>query len=369
MFCKQCGNELKDGAMFCTNCGAQQGAPATTPAPVADQDLEKTVGVFGGGIPNTAPAADPVVAPVAEPELEKTVGVFGGGIPNAAPAQQPAPVQQPVQPPVQKPVQQPVQQPVQAPVQQPAYNPYTGPAHNGSVGFGKAIKLFFTNYVNFSGRASKSEYWWVFLFNMLMYIPLALISGAVPPLGGLCTLALMIPGISIAVRRLHDVGKSGAWWFMGLIPIAGGIILLIQFLKDSEGDNQWGQGPATANYGGNQFANAPVNSAPAQRVITDNDIYAMAQNHEPINLNAPDAKQIMDRALGRIVPTYTGFENLAGAMMLCDPQIIKNNIAATDTDTLLVIFKALGYYIGQGGDTNVLGMVQQNVLSTLKTRF
>jgi len=157
---------------------------------------------------------------------------------------------------------------------------------------------------------------------------------------------------------------------MGLIPIAGGIILLIQFLKDSEGDNQWGPGPAGVAYGAPQFANAPVNNvAPAQRVVTDNDIYAMAQNHEPINLNTQDAKRMMDMALGKIVPTYTGIENLAGAMMLCDPQSIKASIAATDTDTLLVIFKALGFYIGQGGDANILGMVQQNVLATLKTRF
>ncbi len=388
MFCKQCGNQLKDRAMFCTNCGAQQGAPATTPAPAADQDLEKTVGVFGGSIPNTAPVAEPVSAPVAEPEIEKTVGVFGGDIPNAAPVAEPvsapvaepeiektvgvfggaipnaAPAQPPVQqppvqqPPVQQPpVQQPVQQPVQTPVQQPAFNHYTGPAHNGSVSFGEAVKLFFKNYVNFTGRASKSEFWWGYLFYFLISLTYVGI------------LVGMIGALSLCIRRLHDIGKSWVWYLMGLIPYAGAIILIIYYCKDSDGDNQWGPGPVTANYGVNQFVNSPANSAPAQKVITDNDIYAMAQNHEPINLNSPDAKQIMDRELGRIVPTYTGFENLAGAMMLCDPQTIKNNIAATDTDTLLVIFKALGYYIGQGGDTNILGMVQQNVLSTLKTRF
>lgn len=352
MFCKQCGNELKDGAMFCTNCGANQGA-AEAPAQPVEQDLEKTVGVFDAmpGVQQTQPVAEAPVQPVVE-----------------APAQ---PVQQPVQQPVyQAPVQQPVQPTYQAPVQQQnAYNPNAGVAHNGKVGFGEAVKLFFKNYVNFSGRASKSEYWWVFLFNMIALIPVSLISSAVPPLGGACSIALMIPGISLAVRRLHDTGKSGAYWFMGLIPLAGGIILLIEFLKDSDGDNQWGPGPVAVG-GSGQFVNTPVsNVAPAQRVVTDNDIYAMALNHEPVNLNDPSAKGMLDAALSRIIPTYTGMEDLAGAMMLCDPQTIKANIAATDTDSLIVIFKALGYYIGQGGDANVLGMVQQNVLATLKTRF
>ena len=344
MFCKQCGSELKDGAMFCTNCGANQNATAAASAQNTDFDLEKTVGAFDA-MPGAQSAQSVVEDPIQQqPMTESSV----------------APVQQ-----------QPAQPVYQAPVQpQNAYSPNAGEAHNGKVGFGKAISLFFKNYVNFSGRASKSEYWWVFLFNMLLFFPLGAISGVVPPLGGLCSIALMIPGISLAVRRLHDTGKPGTWWFWGLIPIAGGIILLIQFLKDSEGDNQWGPGPVAAVYGSDQFVNIPVNNGvSAQRVITDNDVYAIAQNHEPVNVNTPDAKRMMDNALGRIVPTYTGIENLAGAMMLCDPQSIKASIAATDTDTLIVIFKALGFYIGQGGDANVLGMVQQNVLATLKTRF
>lgn len=346
MFCKQCGSQLKDGAVFCTNCGAQQG-PAQ-PAQEVEQDLEKTVGAFTE-LPNfqqTPPAQEPIVetpvAPVQEPSYRE-------------PAQPQTVVQQSVQPVYQNPVQP-----------QNAYVPTAGTPHNGKVGFGKAVSLFFKNYVNFSGRASKSEYWWVFLFNMLLFFPLGAISAAVPPLGGLCSIALMIPGISLAVRRLHDVGKAGGWWFIGLAPF-GGIYLLILFLKDSDGDNQYGPGPNSTN---GQFVNAPVNNGyAAQRVIADNDIYAMAQNHEPVNVNTPEAKRMMDSALSRIVPTYTGIENLAGAMMLCDPQTIKASIAATDTDTLIVIFKALGFYIGQGADANILGMVQQNVLATLKTRF
>lgn len=351
MFCKQCGSELEDGAVFCTSCGASQNAATTAPAQNAESELEKTVGIFDAmpGVQQEQPVVESVQRPVAEPSVQ--------------------PAQQPV---YQAPVQQQTAQPVyQASVQsQNAYNLSDGEAHNGKVGFMKAVSLFFKNYVNFSGRASKSEYWWVVLFSIIIVIPLSLISYVIPPLGGLCFIALMIPSISLTVRRLHDVGKRGTWLFMSFIPYVGSIILLIQLLKDSEGDNRWGAGPAAAVYGSGQFVNTPVNNGvPVQSVVTDNDIYAMAQKHEPVNVSTPEAKLMMDSALGRIVPTYTGIENLAGAIMLCNPQSVKANIAATDTDTLIVIFKALGFYIGQGGDVNVLGMVQQNVLATLKTRF
>lgn len=179
MFCEQCGSELRDGARFCSNCGANQNVNVAATAQ------------------NTASYVTPAQQPVYQvPEQHWN-----------------------------------------------AYNPNVGEVHNGKVGFGKAISLFFKNYVNFRGRASRSEYWWVFLFYVIIFFPLGLISGAVPLLGGLCSIAFMIPRIALTVRRLHDVGKSGAWYFMGFIPIAGVIILLIQFLKDSEGDNQWGPGP------------------------------------------------------------------------------------------------------------------------------
>lgn len=118
-------------------------------------------------------------------------------------------------------------------------------------------------------------------------------------------------------------------------------------------------------------SNATPNNAPAfqKRQITDNDIVTMAQNHEPVNLHTPEAKAMMDAAINKIIPTYTGAEDLATAMMQCKPQDIKDKVAATDTDTLLVIFKAIGYYIETGADQSVFGLVQQNVLSVLKTRY
>lgn len=108
-----------------------------------------------------------------------------------------------------------------------------------SVTFGEAIKLFFTNYVNFTGRASKSEYWWAFLFQFIVGI----VAGFIPVLGSLVSLALIIPNLSVSVRRLHDTGKAWYYWLLGLIPLAGFIIMIVLYCKDSDGDNQWGPGP------------------------------------------------------------------------------------------------------------------------------
>lgn len=105
----------------------------------------------------------------------------------------------------------------------------------GKVDFGTAIKLYFSNYATFSGRATKSEYWWTVLFTFLV--------GCVPYLGWIAALAFFIPSLAVMVRRLHDTGKSGAYYFMCLIPIAGIIILIIQLCKDSEPDNVYGPAP------------------------------------------------------------------------------------------------------------------------------
>ncbi len=111
--------------------------------------------------------------------------------------------------------------------------------NNGSVDLLTAIKLFFKNYTNFKGRASKSEYWWVMLFTLLI--------GFIPGIGTLLSLFCLIPGIAVALRRLHDTGKAGTYYFIALIPFVGIILLLLQMLKDSDGDNQYGPAnPQTA---------------------------------------------------------------------------------------------------------------------------
>ena len=105
------------------------------------------------------------------------------------------------------------------------------------VDFVKAIKLFFLYALNFKGRSSRSEYWWGYLFNTL----LSLVLPVIPVIGGLLSLVMLVPGIAISVRRMHDIGKSGWYLLMGLIPLAGPIILLVYACTQSQTEaNQWG---------------------------------------------------------------------------------------------------------------------------------
>jgi uncharacterized membrane protein YhaH (DUF805 family) len=102
-------------------------------------------------------------------------------------------------------------------------------------------------YAVFSGRARRKEYWMFFLFNIIIAFVLGFIEGLLGGqgiLGGLYTLAVLIPGIAVSVRRLHDIDKSGWWLFIGFIPLIGAIVLLFFMVQDgTPGDNQYGANP------------------------------------------------------------------------------------------------------------------------------
>lgn len=105
-------------------------------------------------------------------------------------------------------------------------------------------------YATFTGRARRKEYWMFFLFNILIAIGLGIIEavlGIPGILGMIYALAVLVPGIAITVRRLHDTGRSGWWILIGLIPLIGAIILLIFMVLDSQaGDNEYGPNPKAA---------------------------------------------------------------------------------------------------------------------------
>lgn len=116
--------------------------------------------------------------------------------------------------------------------------------------FGDAAKSFFTNYTNFKGRARRSELWYsflvVFLVGLAGAIVDAIISGATGQpfilVAALCQLAVIIPWIAVSVRRLHDINKSGIWYFLYLIPFIGGIMFIVFSVQDTDpAANEWGQ--------------------------------------------------------------------------------------------------------------------------------
>lgn len=111
-------------------------------------------------------------------------------------------------------------------------------------------------YAVFDGRARRKEYWLFVLFNLIIALVLGFIDGAAGladpqsgygPLGALYTLAVLIPGIAVSVRRLHDTDHSGWWLLICLVPIIGAIVLLVFMVRDSQpGQNQYGPNPKGA---------------------------------------------------------------------------------------------------------------------------
>ncbi len=111
-------------------------------------------------------------------------------------------------------------------------------------------------YAVFSGRARRKEYWYFVLFNTLISIVLGIIDGVTGSfstkagmglLGGIYTLSVIIPGIAVSVRRLHDTGRSGWWLLIVLVPLIGAIVLLVFMVQNSQTDeNQYGNNPKTA---------------------------------------------------------------------------------------------------------------------------
>lgn len=109
--------------------------------------------------------------------------------------------------------------------------------------FIEAVKACFSKYATFTGRARRSEFWYFNLFYSLIYF-LLFITGIgifILPIVGL---AFILPLLSVGVRRLHDIGKSGWWILINLIPIIGWIIFLVWCCTDSQqGGNNWGANP------------------------------------------------------------------------------------------------------------------------------
>ena len=104
------------------------------------------------------------------------------------------------------------------------------------------------NYAKFTGRARRKEYWMFLLFSIIISVVLTVIDGVVGTggiLGLVYSLAVLIPSIAVAVRRMHDIDKSGWWLLIAFVPLIG-IIVVIVFacMAGTPGDNRFGPPPA-----------------------------------------------------------------------------------------------------------------------------
>lgn len=134
--------------------------------------------------------------------------------------------------------------------------------------FGESIKTCFSKYVTFSGRAQRSEFWWWMLFTWVTSMVLSgldsVLFGTVttydggfeastntPVLSGIFSLAVLLPSLSVAVRRLHDTDRTGWWYWIILVPLVGFILLIVWFAtKGTDGPNRYGQDPLNPGAGG-----------------------------------------------------------------------------------------------------------------------
>ena len=189
-YCSKCGQPISDSAAFCPNCGN----------PTAQQQPQQ---------PHPQPQQPPH-APQMQPYAPQ------GGY--------------------QQQQQYQGQQQYQQQYQKPNYTVDPMGRKVRNIDMLEACKIFWQKYADFNGRARRAEYWWAYL----MYF----IFCCIPYIGWLAVLASIIPMIAVGVRRLHDLGKSGWNMLLGLIPIAGPIILIVWYCQEGQyGANEYGEDP------------------------------------------------------------------------------------------------------------------------------
>lgn len=103
--------------------------------------------------------------------------------------------------------------------------------------FGESIRICFSKYAEFNGRASRSEFWWWTLFVLLASIALSLMGEMV---SALFSLGTALPGLAVGARRLHDTDRSGWLQLLWIIPVIGWIILIVWLVQEGKEPNRFG---------------------------------------------------------------------------------------------------------------------------------
>ena len=102
-------------------------------------------------------------------------------------------------------------------------------------------------YAEFTGRAQRKEYWMFFLINLIITIVIGVIEGVIGSpgfIGLIYALAILIPGLAVTVRRLHDINRSGWWFLIVFVPVIGAIVLLVfACIAGDPGENDFGSNP------------------------------------------------------------------------------------------------------------------------------
>lgn len=102
--------------------------------------------------------------------------------------------------------------------------------------FGESIKVCFSKYADFDGRATRSEYWWWFLFVFLATLATGIVNDM---LSSLFSIAVLLPNLAVGTRRLHDIDKSGWFQLLWIIPILGWIVLIYWAAQEGKERNRF----------------------------------------------------------------------------------------------------------------------------------
>ncbi|RME14739.1 MAG: DUF805 domain-containing protein [Alphaproteobacteria bacterium] len=147
--------------------------------------------------------------------------------------------------------------------------------------FAAAVRTCLARFADFSGRAPRSEFWWYVLFLMAADAVLTRLDAAllgtpvVPFLSGIFSLAMLLPTVAVAVRRLHDLDKAGWWYLLVLVPLVGVIVLIVWFASPgTPGGNSFGPDPlggdATDNgEGAGRLVPTPIPRVPRRHARHD----------------------------------------------------------------------------------------------------
>lgn len=119
---------------------------------------------------------------------------------------------------------------------------YQNNAAGETMTFQDAVKTCINKYADFTGRASRAEYWWFYLLcfviGILCYVPY------IKYVAGVAYLALFVPTLAVAWRRMHDIGKGGGWFFINLVPLVGNIwFIVLAATKGEPTANRFGDVP------------------------------------------------------------------------------------------------------------------------------
>lgn len=229
-------------------------------------------------------------------------------------------------------------------------------------------------YAEFSGRARRKEYWMFLLFNLIFSIVLALLDQLLGTVnkdiglgvfGGLYSLAVLLPGLALSVRRLHDVGKRGWWLLLALIPLIGGIWLFVLTVTDSQ--------PGANQYGPNLKEDVVLSG---KKKISDTQEKARIEPTSPISssnaapidwtMDVADSGQASNDPLGHVAASVAVSNATAEQVFLVMQKV--SDVAWGGfmnlylTDRRLVVDKVMGTIAGAGLAAGVVGlMVASNV--------